>query len=188
MGENDSAEDDRGEVIEDTLRSIARGYHLQKYGHELIIAAHDRQFLLNSITSDSEYMKLFALSHLLSWAFDDDAVFVEFSKECLTSESSLDLKSAAVMYLTQSFYSTGNYELLLFLRGVLWDLVGSLKSQSAPPSEVARKLSGFVYFSIMQCLDRRPEISNLLSPALLLNERVLDEVDRALDARIDEDG
>ncbi len=180
MSEYDCGEGVRGSGSEDILQSIAKKFHLQRYGKDLIIAAHDKQFLLDCINADLNEMKIFLVNHLLVWEFDDDEIFVDFCRNCLTSESSFDLKLAAIMYLTQIFYVRYDYELLLFLRGVLSDMLGNAKTLTPPMREEAHKLSVFVYATILLCLDRDSELSNVLSPDLVLDAHVLDDLDRAL--------
>jgi hypothetical protein len=183
MNEYDDGKGDRYDVVNDTLRSITRAYHLQRYGEDLILAAHDKHFLIDQISSESEHMQIFVLCHLVSWAYDDDPAFVFFCKECLTSESSFDLKSAAILYLTGAFNSTVNYELLWFLRGLLSDLLRGSRALTLPRNEAAGKLSVFIFASIMICLGRDSE----MSPDMILDEHVLDELGRAIRMKIEDD-
>jgi hypothetical protein len=166
------------DVTEDILCSTARGYHLERFGEELVLAANDKHFLVKWLTSDSEKMQIFVLCHLVAWKFDDDIMFINFSIYCLKSESSLDLKIAAIMYLNRVFGETANYELLRFLRRVLSETLDS--ARTLPPSEsaVATKIAKFLYASIMIDLDYGSEIS----PDLVLDGHALDKLDRALDS------
>lgn len=159
---------------------ILKSFHYSTYPQILTHWSSSKQALLELLYTNVNYLQIFALNHLIACDFRSDVEFVEFCKDCLTLDFEMNLKIAAIMYLSQTFIRTRMYKSLEFLMSVLLNLFKSSNSFSEPHgADPSYKLMIFTYATIELCLDEGFDLGDIPSD-VVLTETMLEE----LDARI----